>query len=280
MRPLHVMSLWDMLAFAAPQLATSLYNMGLLCERFVNAASNCEKVGAHSVVVSKETIQGVALSLHAVAAVANGLQLAATLGACSRAIDGLKWFADHSIGSGSINFDHARQFGYLLSNIPACASDEFAAITFVSVSNSHKVFVNAVAGPFGDAVDDAFPDAVEDLQAAGKCIAFEQSTASVFHLMRAMECAVARLAFSIGVARTDVVWGNLLSSISTAIEVMPKGPRKDQWSESHTHLYHVKQAWRNSTMHPKKTHTKEEAEAIFSAVGSFMRHLVDLLEPA
>ena len=59
---------------------------------------------------------------------------------------------------------------------------------------------------------------------------------------------------------------------------MPSGEVRDLWSKSHVHLYHVKQAWRNDVMHPKKTYTEEEAKAAFSAVKSFMHHLSDLIE--
>lgn len=99
----------------------------------------------------------------------------------------------------------------------------------------------------------------------------------VFHLMRAMEAAVKALALRVGAAHVEKEWGKLLSDISTAIEAMPKGAERDRWSESHSHLYHVKQAWRNDTMHPKKTYTEEEARTVYQAVRSFMTHLASLL---
>jgi hypothetical protein len=130
---------------------------------------------------------------------------------------------------------------------------------------------------FGPEVEDAFPSAVEDISEAGNCIAFSRYTAGVFHLMRAMECAVQRLSEALEIPDVDREWGKLLSDMEAKIKAMAKGDAKDSWSESHAHLYHVKQAWRNKTMHPKKTYTEEEAEAVWAAVRSFMRHLAKLL---
>jgi hypothetical protein len=95
--------------------------------------------------------------------------------------------------------------------------------------------------------------------------------------MRAMELAVQRLAGHLGVKMVEKVWGNLLADISKAIEAMPKGAARDAWSASHSHLYHVKQAWRNDTMHPKTTYTEAQAETVFEAVKSFMVHLAPLV---
>ena len=133
---------------------------------------------------------------------------------------------------------------------------------------------------FGEAVEDAFPSALEDIAEASKCSALGRYTASVFHLMRAMECAVQGLSHALHIQNPEREWGKLLSDMEKKIEAMPKGDARDQWSESHAHLYHVKQAWRNKTMHPKKTYTDEEAHAVFAAVRSFMRHLAPLVTPA
>ena len=123
----------------------------------------------------------------------------------------------------------------------------------------------------------AFPSTTEDLEEACKCIAFGRYTASVFHLMRAMEFAVQALASELKIANVARDWGKLLSDMSKQIEPMPKSPERDRWSESHSHLYHVKQAWRNDVMHPKATYTEEQAEDVIRAVRSFMKHLAPLV---
>ena len=95
--------------------------------------------------------------------------------------------------------------------------------------------------------------------------------------MRAMELAVEALGNALGKDVNGKVWGVMLADISKAIEAMPKGKARDTWSGVHSHLYHVKQAWRNDTMHPKTTYTETEAAAVFGAVKSFMVELVPML---
>jgi hypothetical protein len=132
--------------------------------------------------------------------------------------------------------------------------------------------------PFGQEVSDGFGSpAQEDISEAAKALALGLGTASVFHLMRAMEGALQRLATSLGIENVQRVWGFLLSDVGTKIEAMPKGEIRQKWSEVHSHLYHVKEAWRNDTMHPKQTYTPTEAKVVFEAVRAFMNGLLPLL---
>lgn len=136
--------------------------------------------------------------------------------------------------------------------------------------------------PFGRKVASKFPKAAEDIEEAAKCLALQRPTASVFHLMRAMEVIVQRLGKKLGVQNIDKEWGKILSDIGKAVEAMPKTTsaelkKRNRWSEAHTQLYHVKQAWRNDTMHPKQTYTREQAHEVFNATRVFASHLAGLL---
>ncbi len=131
--------------------------------------------------------------------------------------------------------------------------------------------------PFGEEVAAKFSASSDDLENAAKCIALEQPTASVFHLMRALETAVGALCSKLSISNTDRVWGVLLSDLHKKIEVMPKGKDRTAWSEAHSNLYHVKEAWRNQTMHPKQTYTTEQAREVFEATKTFMRQLAGLV---
>jgi hypothetical protein len=114
---------------------------------------------------------------------------------------------------------------------------------------------------FGAAVDRKFGSAVaEDIAEAAKCLALDRTTACVFHLMRVMEAAVQRLGQELHVTvvdkhNKDLPWGPILANIRSAVETMPHGMTKTEWQETCTLLYHVKEAWRNETMHPKQTYT-------------------------
>jgi hypothetical protein len=133
---------------------------------------------------------------------------------------------------------------------------------------------------FGAEVEDRF-NASEDISEAGKCLALGRSTASVFHLMRAMEVAVSEIGKVLNVTVVDkdnvnLEWGKILGNIRDPIEKMPKGDRKNEWSHAFTLLLHAKTAWRNPTMHPKQTYTTEQAKEIFACCQSFMKALAEL----
>ena len=151
--------------------------------------------------------------------------------------------------------------------------DELRARVVVALSLRHGDLYKPAKPIFGEAVESAFPKAADDISEAGKCLAVEQSTAAVFHLMRAMEIAVQILSAKLEISNCDREWGKLLSDITQKVEALPRGDERDRWSEIRTYLYHVKQAWRNSTMHPKQTYTLEEASAIFTACRVFMIEL-------
>lgn len=155
--------------------------------------------------------------------------------------------------------------------------DQLDGIRFLGLSSSEAKLFQADSPPFGQEVDDVFPIASEDISESAKCLALGRTTAAVFHLMRAMECAVQVLSQELGIKNVEREWGKLLSDIANAIEKMTKGRERDRWSEVHTHLYHVKEAWRNHTMHPKQTYTEDEAAAILSAVRVFMDALAKLV---
>lgn len=155
--------------------------------------------------------------------------------------------------------------------------DELRARQFLCLEPSMLPFYNLGGEPFGHDVAQKFPNVSEDVESAGKCLALDQPTACVFHLMRAMEAAVQALSASLQIPNPDRVWGKLLSDIHKKIELMPKGPSRDAWSAAHANLYHVKQAWRNNTMHPKQTYTLTQAKEVFETTKTFMIHLASLV---
>ena len=149
----------------------------------------------------------------------------------------------------------------------------------VFVLNTAKASYYELEVPlFGTEVEDAFPLSREDIKEAGKCLALGRSTAAVFHLSRSMEAAVQALFRKLGMTNVNLAWGILLSKMKDEIEALPAGDLKNRWSENHSLLFHVKQAWRNDVIHPKVTYTDEQALEVFQAMHSFMRNLVPLID--
>ncbi|MEA2758581.1 MAG: hypothetical protein QOH65_1194 [Methylobacteriaceae bacterium] len=167
----------------------------------------------------------------------------------------------------------------LLHELGNRLSDECRLSHFWHLSDTEAAYIEPKEPLFGTDVDNHFSALAEDIAEAGKCIALARYTAAVFHLMRTMEGAVQMLSQNLGIANPSREWGKLLSDIRPKIEAMEKGELRNAWSENFTLLYHVKQAWRNDTMHPKQTYTGDQATELFAAVRSFMRDLCPLVYP-
>lgn len=136
--------------------------------------------------------------------------------------------------------------------------------------------------PFGEEVSKIFPEFSEDIEEAYNCFAFERYTACVFHAGRAMELAVPRLAKKVKAGKCKPEWQPYLTAINLAIGKMPfKQPKQKEkrshYSEASSYLFNFKEAWRNKTMHPKKTYTKKEAEMILSSTRQFLKVLSERL---
>ncbi len=136
--------------------------------------------------------------------------------------------------------------------------------------------------PFGDAVADRFPAAIDDMESAGKCLALDQPTASVFHLMRVMEVGLKVIAIELGIPYAPS-WESYLKQISSRIE-QRHADKSDEWKAQEPlfrdvmgDLQAIKIAWRNPTMHVVKRYTSAEAKDIYAAVKAFMTRLTDHL---
>lgn len=137
---------------------------------------------------------------------------------------------------------------------------------------------------FGPDVSTKFPAANEDIYEAGNCLAFEEGTACVFHLMRALELGLAAFATKLGATITDDMdWGKILAALDEEIKKLPNKTSAEQaWrnelSEVRSNLWHVKQAWRHPMAHAvkKQTYTPEQARQVFEAVKAFMSHLASI----
>jgi HEPN domain-containing protein len=159
-------------------------------------------------------------------------------------------------------------------SLPGILETELESHLFLWVKPELAQFFGA---RFSETIDAKFPKTISDTENAGKCLAIGQGTACVFHLMRAMESAIQALCERLGISNTNREWGKLLSDLHKKIEEMDKGAARNAWSESHAHLYHVKQAWRNDTMHPNEKYTDDEALEVYRAVKAFMSHLATLI---
>jgi len=160
--------------------------------------------------------------------------------------------------------------------------DDLASEYFVQLRKEHVEFYEQPA-LFGETVNAKFKVAKDDIRNAGTCLALEQPMATIFHLMRVLEIAINSLArrLKVNVSPKDT-WGMILNNMTNAIGKMPeKTPaqkaKKERWSELRTMLFHVKEAWRDNSLHARrKSATLSESREIFDAVRAFMKHLAAL----
>jgi hypothetical protein len=135
---------------------------------------------------------------------------------------------------------------------------------------------------FGEEGFDAFSFAREDIEEAGKCLAFQRSTAAVFHLMRALESAAQVIANKLGAGVTDangkgLPWGLIAQNMKPKIDVIANGNEKIKWYRVQQDLVAVNRAWRVPTNHPKETYTVDQAREVFDATRAFMKELAALV---
>jgi len=135
---------------------------------------------------------------------------------------------------------------------------------------------------FGQEVGDAFPDADADIAAAGRCLALEEWTAAVFHLMRASEVALRLLARRLRIRKTEIKeWATLLQDIDRVLIQLRQRRRTSKrdrnlqyYSQARSSFAAFKDAWRNHVMHSRVEYDKKEAMKIYEHVKALMQQLV------
>lgn len=158
---------------------------------------------------------------------------------------------------------------------------------FVQIEEDFAFYENNDA-LFGEAVRNAFPNAVPDIVEAGNCIAIDSGTAAVFHLMRAVEWGLRALCRKLGILRVPhnkgfisidyATWEGMLQRLNPAVEQkinkFRPGKRKQEAQEFFYPLLRdvrgFKDAWRNHVMHTRKAYSQKDAVALAEYVKNFM----------
>lgn len=174
-----------------------------------------------------------------------------------------------------------------IEDIAVTLRRELSLIKTFCVSPAKELYFQVDFGTFGHNFEIAFPSSVFEIDEAGKCHALGRSTASVFHLMRAMEIGIKAIARSLGipdpVKGNDRNWGNMLAKIKTEMDRRAAGAQwqnddKNLFAGAYVSLDAVRVAWRNTTMHVENKYTDEESEHIFIATRGFMKRLSDRMD--
>jgi hypothetical protein len=142
---------------------------------------------------------------------------------------------------------------------------------------------------FGSGVYQSFPDARTELTSAGNAFAFELYTACVFHLMRVAEHGLRVLARRLHVRLSHTGkflpldhadWNTVITGIRNQIitaRKLPHGPKRqrkfEMYSDAADHCEYMKDIWRNTASHSRKSYTKLEALQAMDRVRDFMQFL-------
>jgi hypothetical protein len=181
-----------------------------------------------------------------------------------------------------VEWGHAtvRDLRVLLYDFEATLNDDLKQHTYFLVPASRRPYYE-IPDLFGPVVAQEFPKAEYDIQHAGRCIAFDEWTAVVFHLMRVLEHGLRYVANDIGLAMSpeqDEQWKTLIDRILSEIgklEGTPNAPEKAErlkfYSTVGLDLRNFKNAWRNDVSHSRAAYDEGQAMAIWDHVRRFMQ---------
>jgi hypothetical protein len=140
---------------------------------------------------------------------------------------------------------------------------------------------------FGQQVLDSFPSAAYDLLEGSTCFALDRWTATVFHLMRALEASLSVLGavFNVSLAHTN--WAPAIEQIESRVRDMHKDPiwkampdckeQREFYAQAVSHFGVLKDAWRNYTAHIRGKYDEREAADIMTSVRAFLQKLATRL---
>lgn len=176
-----------------------------------------------------------------------------------------------------------------LSELKLTIHDELIDRKFVMIEGNKSNFFEQ-EHLFGKHVRKAFPSAQTEIRSAGNCLAMDENTAAVFHLMRVAELGMRALAHHLKVKLgkntiDSAGWTEIIKNIKAATDVRwgkrPQGKKSRQKATDFLKFCEVatdelnifKEIWRNSTMHAGLPYDEHEAHGVFVRVRDFMQRL-------
>lgn len=161
--------------------------------------------------------------------------------------------------------------------------DDLAQHVFVTVSAEYREFFEQKEPPFGVDVANEFGDARRDIEAACRCMALNEWTASVFHSMRVLEHGLRPVAVRFNVPFEVDSWHTVLRGIEDGIatlrnrsqRALTEADRREitYYSELANEFRYFKDAWRNHVSHAREHYDERDAAAVLAHVRHFMQQL-------
>jgi hypothetical protein len=130
------------------------------------------------------------------------------------------------------------------------------------------------------ALANCFPLAAVEMSAAGRCLAFGEGTATVFHLMRAIDMGFRCVGASLSIPYSPGTWRAIGDAIEKKMAAKYQDKTED-WKSSEPFyasvlldIQAISRSHRNPTMHDlERKYTEAEAEYLFTVTEHFISHL-------
>ncbi len=282
MRPLTIVSLWDVIQLDVHHLIGSLSHLAsaekhLAVQRRILIERSSQNATEYITSIEVARLVEISVCAHRLNAIAQSLDMPATKGSSARLMTEIEKAVPYG---GNLT---AAQLAPLISEMGRLVSsvhDELEARLLFVVEPGQAEYYSDAKPLFGEAVNDAFPSASQEISDAGKCRALGRWTACVIHLMRGLEPALNALAKHFDI-EPDQNWNTALNQIDEKLKAIRKstsGAEAEQWaSEASAHLRVVKNAWRNHAAHGRARYDKEQAVAIYDNVRPLMQSLAGRL---
>ena len=171
------------------------------------------------------------------------------------------------------------QYGQMAASISNTLRNELT-LQHVYVLDPSRVAYYKAEFLFGEDVSKKFPSITADIEAAGKCYACDQTTASVFHSIRCLEAGIRAIARCLAVPDptrgADRNWSNISKGIRDKME--SKWPQKtgringdaEIFDQLYGALAAMQNPYRNATMHLDSIYTAPDAIHLFEVVKGLM----------
>jgi hypothetical protein len=179
------------------------------------------------------------------------------------------------------------RFYHYVESVYATMKSELSTIAFRAIPKERVQYMSE-EWLKDTLLPDLFPTSTRELRRAASCYALGEATASVFHSMRALEPALNTLAEVLGVTFAYENWQKVIEQIESKVRDLgqqPKSPSKVNeekfYGAAASHLYFVKNAWRNHVSHTRDTYSDLEASAVMDRTRQFIESLCpNLAEPS
>lgn len=177
----------------------------------------------------------------------------------------------------SLSETQARSLSTIMNNITLTLRAEIAGLFSFVITPKHldiNKLLDDVPSLFAPNIFNEFPDIAKyDFIEAGKCIAFERSTAAAFHILRATEANLRHYYQSMIRQKRikSTLWGPLVADLQ-------KRNKTKKYTTLNNHLDNIRLSFRNPTQHPDYIYDIHEVQDLFSVcidVNNRMYKIID-----